>query len=89
LIPPNRLTAAAREAVRRHWPHGRLVRVARAWAIVGRAVDPDEPRGWFSVLVSGIDKDCAGALRVWWTGASWGHRRRRDAVAAAELEVQR
>jgi len=86
---PNRLSAAAREVARARWPHGRLVRVGQAWAIVGRSVEADAPRGWFSVLVASIDKDGIGAPRVWWTGESWGHRRRRDAVAAAEQEAQR
>jgi hypothetical protein len=34
---PQRLPAAARDAVLRHWPSCRLVRVGRAWAVVGRA----------------------------------------------------
>ena len=34
---PERLPAAARDAALRHWPSCRLVRVGRAWAVVGHA----------------------------------------------------
>lgn len=97
---PSRLPAAAREAALARWPAARLVRVGRAWAVVGHVSSeaqqtdlctareqPELPRGWFSVLVADHDGD-ASAPRIWWTGASWRHRRRRDAIAAAVAAEQ-
>jgi len=86
---PNRLPAAARVAARVRWPQGHLVRIGSAWAMVGRLNEGDGVRGWFAVLVAGYDSaDGESSPRLWWTGASWGHKRRRDAVAAATAAVQ-
>src|SRR5262245_37406862 len=116
--PPERLSAAARAVALRHWPASRLVRVGRAWAIVGRAaavpISLDEPGGgtdttdrrcicqfcqlppgaffgesglpvgWYSVLVTGVDRaDGPAEPRLWWTSGAFSLRRRKDAVAAA------
>lgn len=43
------------------------------------------PIGWYSVLVTGVDRASgADEPRLWWTPGAFGLRRRKDAVAAAE-----
>lgn len=50
------------------------------------------PVGWYSVLIADVDHPDGDAVpRLWWTAATWGLRRRRDAVASAltaEQEVR-
>lgn len=122
---PNRLPAAAHKAAAERWPQGRMVRIGRAWAVIGRvrkdcgaargaeerSDETDKgafcrfcrctpgpwscaelPQGWFAVLIAGWDeteRDGVQTSRLWWTGDSWGHRRRRDALAAVTHEAGR
>ena len=74
------------------WPGASVTRVAGVWCIVGYVNDESKgigPRGWYSVVLLGVEVDLDDPFHLipHCTGATWGLRRRRDAVEAARQHL--